>query len=128
MANSCKFVAVGAMLCHRPLSALMVTPVILSSKACLHPESDELLGRIEPFENGRVEGTLQMFLHGVDECQHLRLQILRVWHMAQGLFALALSDGKSYCWALSIDSANLLEIASGHGWNHIMMVDVELLK
>ena len=120
--------AVGAMQSHQPLSALTATPVMLSSKACRHTESVEWLGRIEPFKSWRIVGTLREFLHGVDECQHLRLQILRVWHMAQGLFALALSDGKSYCWALSIDSANLLEIASGHGWNHIMMVDVELLK
>ena len=117
MANSGKFVAVGAMLSHQPLSALTATPVIFdkSSKASRHTESVEWLGRIEPFKSWRIVGTLREFLHGVDECQHLRLQILRVWHMAQGLFALALSDGKSYCWALSIDSANLLGIASGHG-------------
>jgi len=115
-------------LCQRPLSSLMATPVTISSFAAPHGMNAETLGRISLPGSQRSPGTLKQFLHGGEVRQHLRLQILRVWHLAQGLFALVFSDGDSYCWALSIDTANLLEVAAGHTWNHVMLVDVILYK
>ena len=76
----------------------------------------------------REKGTLLEFLHGVPRKQTQRLQILRFWHLAQGLFNVLLSDGVSCVWALSLDVGTMMTVQSSYVWNYVSLVDVVLYK
>lgn len=113
---------------ERPLASLLATRFRIPSSAVLHPLPVSTLGRVADSGGARRMGTLRDFLHGSPDRQTLRLQMLRMWHLAQGLHAILLSDGESCVWVLGLDVRGIIKVGNQFVWNHVTIVDVMLYK